>query len=57
MIYTISEDCTISTIKPGAEWSALETSGLEGTCFATPAIVDGTVYIRSLQALYSFSIQ
>ena len=56
-IYTISEDCTISTIKPGAEWSVLETSGVEGTCFATPAIVDGTVYIRSLQALYSFSIQ
>ncbi len=56
-IYTISEGCTVSTIKPGADWSVLETSGVDGTCFATPAIVDGTVYVRSLQAIYSFGLR
>ena len=53
-VFTISEGCTISTIKPGAEWSVAETSTLDGTCFATPALVDGRVYVRSLQAMYAF---
>ena len=53
-IFTVSEGCTISTIKPGAEWRVIETGNLDGTCFATPAIVDGRVYVRSLQAIYAF---
>ncbi len=56
-IYTISEPCTISAIKPGADWTVLATSNIDGTCFATPAIVDGSVYIRSLQAIYRFGLQ
>ncbi|MDE0101301.1 MAG: PQQ-binding-like beta-propeller repeat protein [Bryobacterales bacterium] len=53
-IFVVSEGCTISTIEPGGQWSVVATSQLDGTCFATPAIVDGRVYVRSLQALYSF---
>lgn len=56
-IYTISEDCAISAIKPGAEWEVIETSGVDGTCFATPAIADGRIYVRSLQAIYGFGLQ
>ena len=56
-IYTVSEGCTISTIAPGGDWKVLETSTLDGTCFATPAIVDGHMYIRTLQAMYSFKKQ
>ncbi len=53
-IYTVSQSCAISAIRPGAEWSVLATSSLDGTCFGTPAIADGKIYIRSLQAMYSF---
>ena len=56
-IYTLSEGCMISTVTPEADWSVLATSRLDGTCFATPAIVDGRIYIRSLQAIYSFGLQ
>ena len=56
-IYTVSEGCMISTVSPEANWSVLATSRLEGTCFATPAIVDGRIYIRTLQAMYSFGLQ
>ena len=56
-IYTVSEGCMISTIAPGAEWEVLATSTLDGTCFATPAIVDGRIYVRTLQAMYSFGLQ
>jgi hypothetical protein len=56
-IYTVSEGCMISTIAPGAEWEVLATSTLDGTCFATPAIVDGHIYVRTLQAMYSFGLQ
>ena len=56
-LYTVSEGCMISTVLPEADWKVLETSSLDGTCFATPAIVDGRIYIRSLQAIYSFGLQ
>lgn len=59
-IYTISEGCMITTLEPspgGVDWKVLATGTLDGTCFGTPAIVDGRIYIRSLQATYSFGLQ
>lgn len=56
-IITISEDCMVSTIRPDKDWSVIATGQLNGTCFATPAIVDGRVYIRTLQAMYSFGLK
>ncbi len=56
-IYTVSEGCAISTIEPGADWSVIATGTLDGTCFGTPAIVEGRVYMRSLQAMYSFGLR
>ena len=56
-IYTVSEGCMISSIAPGEEWRVLATSTLDGTCFATPAIVDGRIYVRTLQAMYSFGLE
>lgn len=53
-ILTVSENCQISAIAPGPDWSVTATSELDGECFATPAIADGRVYVRTLQALYSF---
>lgn len=53
-ILTVSENCQISAIAPGPNWSVTATSELDGECFATPAIADGRIYVRTLQALYSF---
>ncbi len=56
-IFTISEGCRISAIKPGPDWRVIATSQLDGVCFATPAIVDGRIFVRSLQAVYSFGLE
>ena len=56
-IYTVSEACAISAIRPGADWEVLATGRLDGTCFGTPAIVDGRIYVRSLEAMYSFGLE
>lgn len=56
-IFTISESCMISVVEPGANWKVLETSDLDGTCFATPAIVDGRIYLRSLTSMYAFGLE
>lgn len=56
-IFTVSEGCMISAIEPGADWTVLATSTLDGTCFATPAIVEGRIYVRSLNSLYAFGLQ
>lgn len=56
-IFTVSESCMISAIKPGPDWSVIATSQLDGACFATPAIVDGRIYLRSLQAVYAFGLE
>jgi len=54
-IYITSEDCKVTVLKPGAEWEILATNDLADVCFATPAIVDDRIYMRTKSALYSFA--
>ena len=54
-IYTVNQPCTVTTVKPGKEWSVIAVSALDDDqCFATPAIADGRIYLRSGQSLYAF---
>ncbi len=38
----------------GAEWELLAVNDLGEDCYATPAIADGRIYIRTRSALYCF---
>jgi len=53
-IYMTDESCKVSVLKPGAEWEVVATNQLPGQCFATPAIADGRLYLRTSEAMYSF---
>ncbi len=53
-IYTVSENCVVSVIAPGANWKVVATSSVEDTCFATPMLAGGRFYLRTMSALYAF---
>ena len=53
-IYVVDEDCTVTVVKPAAEWEPLATNSVDGICIATPAIADGRLYLRTDRALYAF---
>lgn len=56
-IYLTSENCAVTVLRPGEQWEVERVNSLDGACFATPALVDGRIYIRSLSTLYAFGSQ
>lgn len=54
-IFTIAGDGTISVIKRGGDFKLLATNDMQDGVYATPAIVDGTFYVRTHTALYAFA--
>ena len=53
-IYVASEDGKISVIKAAAQWEVLTVNDLEEEIFATPAIADGDIFVRTRGMLYRF---
>jgi len=55
-LFTISEEGKASVLKPGGDWEILQVNTLEDECNATPAIVDGRIYLRTHTALWCFGL-
>lgn len=53
-LYLAGQDGKITVVRAGAEWEIISTSDLEEDCYATPAIVDGRIYVRTSRHLYCF---
>jgi outer membrane protein assembly factor BamB len=53
-VYLIGEAGGVSVLKAGGEWEVLAVNDLDDEVFATPAIADGHIYIRTRSALYCF---
>jgi len=53
-IYAATELGKVSVFEAGAEWKHLATNDLAEEIYATPAIVDSRIYIRTNKALYCF---
>jgi len=53
-IFTASEDGHVSVIKAGADWELVAVNDMDDAVYATPAPVDGRLYIRTKSALYCF---
>jgi outer membrane protein assembly factor BamB len=53
-VYLISQDGTVSVVKAAGEWDTLAVNALGDEVFATPAIEDGKIYVRTKSALYCF---
>jgi outer membrane protein assembly factor BamB len=54
-LYTIGEDGNAAVIQAGAQWEVLQLNDMNDGCKATPAFVDGKLYIRTYGMLYCFA--
>ena len=53
-IYFASEEGVVVVLDGGVEWKVLARNKLDGQILATPAIVDGKIYVRTEDHLYAF---
>ena len=53
-IYIASETGKVSVLTAKGNWEVLSTIDLEEEIYATPAIADGRIYLRTASALYAF---
>jgi outer membrane protein assembly factor BamB len=54
-IYAVSEEGKVAVVGAGAQWELLAVNAMDEGSKSTPAIVDGRLYIRTYDALYSFA--
>jgi len=50
----IGQGGQVSVLKAAGDWEVLKVNELDDECFATPAIADGRIYIRTRSAMYAF---
>jgi outer membrane protein assembly factor BamB len=53
-LYFCNEEGKVAVLKPGREWELVQLNDLKEDIFATPALSQGTLYIRTSGALYAF---
>jgi outer membrane protein assembly factor BamB len=53
-VFTASQEGNVSVIRAGADWEVLAVNKFEEEIFATPAPVDGRLYLRTRGSLYCF---
>ena len=56
-VFLIGEGGAVSVLKAAGDWQILTVNQLDDECFATPAIADGRIYVRTRSALYCFGRQ
>ena len=53
-LYFTSERGAVAVLPPGGDLSPMVVNDLAEDTYATPAFADGTIYIRTVEALYAF---
>ena len=53
-VYLLSQPGKLTVVKAGAEWEIVSSADFDEECYATPAIVGDTMYLRTRSALYCF---
>jgi hypothetical protein len=53
MLFLFSEQGKAAVIKPGADWELLHVNDFDEPIYATPAIADNRIYIRTASALFA----
>jgi outer membrane protein assembly factor BamB len=53
-VYLISQDGTVSVVSAKGDWEVLSVTPLDDEVFATPAIADRRIYVRTKSTLYAF---
>ncbi|MDX1983638.1 MAG: PQQ-binding-like beta-propeller repeat protein [Bryobacteraceae bacterium] len=53
-LYLTSEAGKVAVVKAGGDWRTLAVADLDEPAYATPALIDGRVIVRTRKALYCF---
>ncbi len=53
-LYLLSQRGTLSVVSAAAQWQVLHSAEFGEECFATPALLDGRIYLRTSGHLYCF---
>jgi outer membrane protein assembly factor BamB len=53
-VFLIGQGGQVSVLKAAGDWEVIRVNELDDECFATPAIADGRIYVRTRSALYAF---
>ena len=53
-IWLASEEGKVAVLRAGGEWEMLAVNDLGEECYATPALSEGVIYLRTEEALYAF---
>jgi len=53
-VYILSQGGKGVVLKATGDWEILAINDLEDECYATPAVVDGHIYLRTRHTLYCF---
>jgi outer membrane protein assembly factor BamB len=53
-VYLVSQDGTVSVVDAKGQWEILAVNPLGDEVFATPALGNGRLYVRTKSALYAF---
>jgi outer membrane protein assembly factor BamB len=53
-VFLVSQDGTASVVDAKGEWEILSVNALDDEVFATPALADGRIYVRTKSNLYAF---
>ncbi len=54
-IWLASEEGKVSVLRAGGEWEVLAVNDLREDGYATPALSEGVIYLRTEEALYAFA--
>ena len=53
-VYAVSEAGKVAVIKAGAQWQLLAMNDLGEACYATPALAEGQILLRTKRTLWAF---
>jgi outer membrane protein assembly factor BamB len=53
-VYVVSQRGSLTVVSAEAEWKELARARFDDEVYATPALVDGRIYLRTMQHLYCF---
>ena len=53
-IFLVSETCKIAVLEPDGSLEVLAVNDLDSTCYATPALAQERIYVRTAETLYAF---
>jgi outer membrane protein assembly factor BamB len=53
-VFLVSQDGTVSVVVARGDWEIIAVSALDDEVYATPAIADGRIYLRTKGTLYAF---